>query len=103
MPDASLFSIISRIPLLTICMLAADFFSKWTFIKNSFRNTIRVSNSMYPDQKQHSVSPDLDPNCLLRLSAAGQVKISIFLVKINFFPMYANIFLGCRASAYFKI
>ena len=33
------------------------------FLKNSFRNTIRVSNSMDPDQ-----GPNLDINCLQRLS-----------------------------------
>ena len=32
-------------------------------------NLIRVSNSLDPDQDQHIVGPDLDPNCLLRLSA----------------------------------
>ena len=36
------------------------------FQKNSFKNNIRVSNSVYPD---HSVSPDLGPNCLQMLSA----------------------------------
>ena len=44
-------------------------FSKLTFSKNSFRNTISVSNSLDPDQARHSVGPDLDPNCLQRLSA----------------------------------
>ena len=33
-----------------------------------FRNTIRVSNSLDPDQARHNVGPDLDPNCLQRLS-----------------------------------
>ena len=28
-----------------------------------------VSNSLDPDQDQHSVGPDLGPNCLQRLSA----------------------------------
>ena len=28
-----------------------------------------MSNSLDPDQDRHSVSPDLGPNCLLRLSA----------------------------------
>ena len=45
-------------------------FLKSTFFKkNSFRNTIRVSNSSDPDQARHFVGPDLDPNCLQRLSA----------------------------------
>ena len=31
--------------------------------------TIRVSNSLDPDQARHFVGPDLGSNCLLRLSA----------------------------------
>ena len=37
--------------------------------KVSFRNTIRVSDSLDPGQDRHSVGPDLGPNCLQRLSA----------------------------------
>ena len=40
----------------------ADFFKVNFFRKNSFRNTIRVSNSFDPGQA-------LGPNCLQRLSA----------------------------------
>ena len=47
-------------------------FSKSTFLKNSFRNSIRVSNSLDPDQTCHFVGPDLAPNCLQRLSADGK-------------------------------
>ena len=43
-------------------------FSKSTFLKNSFRNTIRESNCLDPDQARHFVWPDLDPNFLQRLS-----------------------------------
>ena len=50
------------------CMSSADF-SKLTFSKNTFRNTTRVSNGFEPDQDQRYVGPDLDPNCLQRLSA----------------------------------
>ena len=35
----------------------------------SFDSTIRVSNSLDQDQAQNFVWPDLDPNCLQRLSA----------------------------------
>ena len=42
--------------------------SKSTFSKNSFRNTIRVSNSLDPDLARQNVGPDLGPNCLQRLS-----------------------------------
>ena len=44
-------------------------FSKSSFTKNSFSNTIRVSNSLDPDQARHIVWPDLGPNCLQCLSA----------------------------------
>ena len=46
-------------------------FSKLTFFfqKISFRNTIRVSNRLDPDQDRHYIGPDLDPYCLQRLSA----------------------------------
>ena len=45
------------------------FRSKLFFSKNSFRITIRVANSLDPDQARHFVGPDLDPNCLQRTSA----------------------------------
>ena len=48
-------------------LLSADFSQNLFF--NSFRITIRVSNSLDPDQAQHFVEPDLGPNCLQRLSA----------------------------------
>ena len=45
------------------------FISKSTTPKNSFRNTIRVSISLGPDQTRSSVGSDLAPNCLQWLSA----------------------------------
>ena len=39
-------------------------FSKSNFSKNYFRNTIRVTNSLDPDQTQRFVRPGLGPNCL---------------------------------------
>ena len=51
-------------------MLSSVDFFKINFIqKCSFRNTIRVSNGLDPDQDRDSVSPDLGLNCLQRLSA----------------------------------
>ena len=49
-------------------LLSVDFFKIKLFRINSFRNTIRVSNSLDPDQARHFVGPDLGPNCLQRLS-----------------------------------
>ena len=62
---------------LTLCLLgnfhaflsSADFFLISTLSKNSFRNTIRVSNNLDLDQARQNVGPDLGPNCLQRLSA----------------------------------
>ena len=63
---------------LPLCMLGnfacffvvCGFFFKINFFSNkSFRNTIRLSNCLDPDQAQHFVGPELGPNCLQRLSA----------------------------------
>ena len=48
---------------------SADSFQNQLFSKNSFRNMIRVSNILDPDQARHFVGPDLGPNCLQRFSA----------------------------------
>ena len=68
---------------------SADFFSKSTVLKSSFRNAIRVSNNLDSDQVRHSVGPDLDPNCLLSSSADDTSKHRINeaadFFKINFF------------------
>ena len=51
-------------------------------------NTIRVSNSLDPDQARHFVGPDLDPNCLQRLSADDtsrqKVKVGVAFRKVNY-------------------
>ena len=52
-----------------ILLSSADFFSKLTFSKKSFMNTIKVSNNLNPDQDQNSVGLDLGLNCLQKLSA----------------------------------
>ena len=42
-------------------ILSADFFKleKFTFSRNSFRNTIRVVNDLDPDQDRQNVGSDL--------------------------------------------
>ena len=52
-----------------IFLSSVDFFSNSTFSKNSISNTIRVSNSLGPDQAPNFVVPELGQNCLQRLSA----------------------------------
>ena len=63
---------------------------KLTFSKHSFRNSIRVSNGLDPDLEQHSVSPNLDPNCLQRLSVStskerDQPRAIFKLVYLSYF------------------
>ena len=50
-------------------LLISCFFFKINLLENSFRNTIRVPNSLDPDQARHFVGPDLGPKCLQRFSA----------------------------------
>ena len=45
------------------------FFSEIFFSKKSFRTTLRVSNSLNPDQDRCFVGPHLGPNCSQMLSA----------------------------------
>ena len=49
-------------------MSSADFFQNQLFQK-IFRDMIRISNGLDPDQTQHSVGPDLGPDCLQKLAA----------------------------------
>ena len=42
-----------------------------------------MSNGLDPDQDRHSVSPDLGPKCLQRLSADNKVTTSKERVKIQ--------------------
>ena len=47
------------------------YFTLWML---DFFNTIRVSNSLDPDQARHFVGPDLGPNCLQRSKMSAKVK-----------------------------
>ena len=62
-------------------LLAADLFQNQLFRKKSFRNTIRVSNSLDPDQVRCFVEPDLGPNCLQKLSADNTSRL--YSVELN--------------------
>ena len=53
----------------SIFFSSVHFSSKSTFSKNSFRDTIRVSHNLDPDQALHFVGPDLGPNYLQMLQA----------------------------------
>ena len=47
-----------------LMLSSADLFLKNVFTPKKFRNTIKVSNNLDPDQDIHAVGPDLCPNCL---------------------------------------
>ena len=65
-----------------ICMWSANFFSNSSFPKNSFSFKQFGSRS-----GPTNVGPDLDPNCLQRLSADDtsklRVKVGMVFVKMN--------------------
>ena len=61
---------------LACLFLSADFFSKSTFLKNSYMITLRVPNSVDPDQAQHFLGTHMGPNCLQRLSADDKAATS---------------------------
>ena len=48
---------------------SADFYFEVNFSKKSFRNALRVSNSLDADQDRQFVRPDLGPNYWQRISA----------------------------------
>ena len=62
-------------------------FLKSTFSKNYFRNAIRMSNSLDPDQARHFDGPDLDPNCLQTVSAddTSRQRVNVILSPTEFF------------------
>ena len=57
------------------------FFSKFKLSKNSFTNTIRMANSLDPDQAQHIVGPDLGPTCF-QSSSAEDTELFLFVCLI---------------------
>ena len=65
-------------------LFACWFFEKLTFSKNSFRNTISVSNMLDTDQSRHFVGPDLGPNCLQKvINSRQRVKIPICMFPLT--------------------
>ena len=50
-----------------LSLSGADFFHNQLFRKNSFRNTIRLSNRLDPDQARCFVGSDLSPNFLPKI------------------------------------
>ena len=53
-----------------VCRFFFFFFSNYIFfLKKKFQEYHSVNNNLGPDLARHFVEPDLDPNCLQRLSA----------------------------------
>ena len=69
------------------------FFSKSTFSKNSYRNTIRESNYLDPE---HFVWPDLDPNfCKGYLMKQAGINYYVLNLEISSFPAIQDINVIC--------
>ena len=72
---------------------SVDFFPINFLKKNSFRNTMRVSNGLDPDQDRGHVGPDLGPNCFAKVisrwkkSPLARKKLIIFFLLIKLLVM----------------
>ena len=89
-------------------VIVCCFLTKFTLSKISLRNTIRLSNSLDPDQDRQNVCLDLGPNSLQKLSAdhtSTQKEFSrmIFLIFINLMSPFQILgLLGGTSSYLFK-
>ena len=86
-----------------ILLSSAGFFQIHHF-KNSFRNTIRVSNGLDLDWDQHFVGPHLVPDCLQGLSADDKsfLLFAGYLLKKFFLDCYQSVKrLGTRSEPTF--
>ena len=60
-----------------------------SFLNNFiFRNTVRVSNCLDPDQDGHSVGPDLDSNCLQSLTLKAPITTAADEEFSTFLPFF---------------
>ena len=72
------------------------------FQKYSIKNTIRVSNSLHPDQARQFVGPDLGPNWLQRSPAVYTSGLIVtILSQTSLFSMYASVVWGIFISKLF--
>ena len=58
-------------------------FFKINFWKENFSNAFGVSTGLDPDQDRHFVGPDLDPNCVQRLSYQQMTKVATSKKKLT--------------------
>ena len=78
-------------PILLLLFLHTLLLTLWML---DFFNTIRVSNSLYPDQARHFVAPDLGQNCLQRFQQTTKVAASGKLDKNNLLILLSSLTLG---------
>ena len=77
-----------------------DFFQNKLCQKNSFRNTIRVSSSLNPDQVRRFVGPDLGPNCLQRLSADDTSIQRVYCLSALYTTVICSLICLCTLVVY---
>ena len=90
-------------------------FFKINFLKNSFRNIFRMSNSLDPDQARRFVGPDLGQNCLPKLSEDDTSRhrvnctfwhwsyVSFEHITFKIKPLFSSIFLMCLKFDFFYV
>ena len=88
-----------------LLLLSADF-SKKAFPKNAFRNTNKVLNGLDPDQHQHSVGPDLGPNCLKgykQMPRRENISDKIKTKVISLYAMVSSVGIFSHSRSYLLI
>ena len=65
------------------CFCCLLIFFQNLLLKKSFRNTIRVTNGLDPDQDRPYVGPDLGPNCLQSLSAEDKLQLAKYELTLK--------------------
>ena len=73
-----------------VSYVSCNFFSKLTFSKISFRNTIRVSNGLDLDQDRHFVGPG--PEVIKLFPCTTQLSMKFFLLINVKMPTIVGIF-----------
>ena len=68
------------------------------WLKYSLMDTIRVSNSLDPDQDRQNVGPDLDPNCLQRSPVDDSIYLGMESTALSLFTTRCKI---CQFSHIF--
>ena len=99
-PDLGIFTFLTACWVIFHFLLLSpdDFFSKIKVFKKSFRNTIRVPNSVDPDEDRHSVGPHLGSKLFANVISRRQkspLMVIGYFVLIEYIQLFNGFDFGC--------